>query len=439
MNMWLYLIIGISAGVILMWLLMRNKISDLEKGHINAISGTNAQNAALLQKTTDQLNEIERLRKEYNERTNANSTLNAELSTWKANYENMAQKLIVQKQEVEQLQTHFSKEFELLANKIFEEKSKNFTEQNKVNIEGTLKPLREKINEFQTKIESSHKENQTSNAALNEQIRNLKDLNLQMTKEATNLTKALKGEMKSQGNWGEVILEKVLEYSGLVKDVEYKTQDSTTDEDGRRLQPDVVVLLPDEKHVIIDSKVALVAYEKSVSAEDEQERDKYLKQHILAFRNHIKSLSEKNYQHLGAYTTPDFVLMFVPIEASFGAALQGDSDLFNYAWDRKIVIVSPSTLLATLRTIASVWKQEKQTRNAQEIAEQGGKLYDKFVAFVEDLNKLGDRLRQAQASYDDSMKKLSDGSGNLVRRAEKIRELGAKTSKTLPENLFLQD
>ena len=247
---------------------------------------------------------------------------------------------------------------------------------------------------------------------------------------------ALKGDNKQQGNWGEMVLEKVLERSGLKAGEEYKMEFATTNSENERIRPDAVIFLPDNKHVIVDSKVSLVAYSACVNALNEEDRMKFLKAHIESLRNHIKLLSDKNYQTAIGLQSPDFVLLFVPIESSFSLAVQGDAELFNYAWDRKIVIVSPSTLLATLRTIASIWKQERQTRNAIEIAEEGGKLYDKFVAFVDDLIKVGNGIKKTQGDYEDAMKKLHEGSGNLVRRAEKMKELGAKTSKQLPQGLI---
>jgi DNA recombination protein RmuC len=249
--------------------------------------------------------------------------------------------------------------------------------------------------------------------------------------EANNLTKALKGDSKLQGNWGELVLERILESSGLEKDREFKMQVSTKDEEGRQFRPDAVVFLPDNKHLIIDSKVSLTAYEQLVRAESNEDKDRLTREHLLSLRSHIQNLAGKDYPSLTGLNSPDFTLLFIPIEASFGMAVQADAELFSYAWDRRIVIVSPSTLLATLRTIASLWKQDKQNKNALRIAEESGRLYDKFADFVKEMETLGNRLRQAQESYDTSMNRLSTGNGNLIGRAEKLRELGAKTSKTL--------
>ena len=249
--------------------------------------------------------------------------------------------------------------------------------------------------------------------------------------DANNLTRALKGDSKKQGNWGEVILEKVLERSGLVKDQEYRIQASLVSADGGRFQPDVVIDLPDDKHLIVDAKVSLVAYERSVSAETEEEREGYVKQHLASIKNHIQELSAKNYHELYKINSPDFVLLFVPIESSFSIAVQKDAELFNFAWDRRVVIVSPSTLLATLRTIASMWKQERQNRNVMEIARLSGSMYDKFVGFVSDMENIGKHIKNGQDAYDKALNKLSDGSGNLVNTSEKIKKLGAKATKQI--------
>ena len=358
-----------------------------------------------------------------------------ELTRMETEYKNLKQRLDEQKQEMKELQERFKDEFENLANKILEEKSKKFTEQNKEKLDQLLKPLGEKLEEFKSKVEETHKEDIKGRASLEEHLRNLKELNQQMSEEAKNLTKALKGESKAQGSWGELILQRILEKSGLTKGREYEIQESLTTENGQRLQPDVVVKLPDEKKIIIDSKVSLTAYERYISSEEEENQQQALRQHVASLRSHVKGLSNKNYQQLYGGKSPDFVLMFVPIESAFGLALQQDSELYYEAFDKNIVIVSPSTLLATLATIHSVWKQEYQTKNAMEIAKRGGRLYDKFVNFVESLEEIGKRIRQTQESYDTAMGQLSTGQGNLVRQVEMLRELGADTSKQIPGEL----
>jgi DNA recombination protein RmuC len=333
---------------------------------------------------------------------------------------------------MENLQKKFTAEFENLANKIFEEKGNKFTEQNKEKLSEILNPLRDKISEFERKVEETSKESIKGNASLREQLQMLKEMNQKITQEATNLTNALKGQSKTQGNWGEFILESILEKSGLVKGREYVVQESITAESGKRFQPDVIINLPENKSIIIDSKVSLVGYERFISSDDEREKQLALREHINSIRSHIKSLSGKNYQNLYQLESLDFVLMFMPIEPAFAYAVQNDASLFSDAFEQNIVIVSPSTLLATLRTISSIWRQENQNRNALEIARQSGDMLDKFTAFVDDLVSVGKGLVSAKDNYDKAMNKLVDGRGNLVNRAEKIKMLGAKASKSLP-------
>lgn len=358
-----------------------------------------------------------------------------QLAERNADYRNLRERLYEQKNEMQELQKRFRDEFENLANKILEEKSQKFTEQNREKLDQLLKPLGEKMDEFRKRVEESHKEDIKGRSALEQHLKHLRELNQQMSEEAKNLTNALKGETKTQGSWGEMILQRILEKSGLVKGREYDIQEHHVTDDGRRLQPDVVVYLPDEKRLVIDSKVSLTAYERCASADGEQDRLQALKQHVASLRNHVKGLGSKNYQKLYGGSSPDFVLMFVPIESAFGLALQHDSNLYYEAFEKNIVIVSPSTLLATLATIDSVWKQEYQNKNAMEIAERGGALYDKFVLFVESMNDIGQRIRQTQESYDQAMNRLSTGQGNVVRQVEMLRELGAKASKTLSGEL----
>ena len=347
----------------------------------------------------------------------------------------LQQKLEENKAEVEKLQEKFTKEFENLANKIFDEKTSKFSEQSKTNLQEILNPLKERISEFQNKVEESNKESIDRNAALRQQLSSLKEMNLQMSHDAQNLVKALKGDTKAQGDWGEIQLERILERSGLRKGEEYSIQESYTAEDGSRKRPDVIINLPEEKKIIIDSKVSLVDYERFVSAEDDDQKNIHLRSFIGSVKRLIKELNEKNYQSIFDQGSLDFVLMFIPIEPAFSLAVQFGEDLYSDAWDKRIMMVSPMNLFIALRTIANIWKQEYQSRNVLEIAKQSGALYDKFVGFVNDLIDVGNRMDQAKSSYEGAMKKLSDGSGNLVNRAEKIRELGAKTSKSLPQNI----
>ena len=339
------------------------------------------------------------------------------------------EKFTTLKSELENVHKKYTTEFENIANKILDEKTQKFTDQNKNNLEIILNPLKEKIKDFETKVEKAYKTESDERITLKAEIKNLIDLNKQVSEDANNLAKALKGDNKKQGNWGEVILEKVLERSGLVKGQEYLTQFSTNNSEGNRIQPDAVIKLPDDKHVIVDAKVSLVAYEACVNAANDEERESFTKEHLLSVRNHVKLLSSKDYQSSADFNTPDFVLLFIPIESSFSVAVQADQELFSYAWDRKIVIVSPSTLLATLRTIASLWKQERQTKNVMEIARQGGELYDKFVGFLEDMQKIEKGIEASGKAYQDAINKLNTGSGNLIKRIENIKKLGAKTNK----------
>lgn len=349
-------------------------------------------------------------------------------------------KITEQKKEIEDMQKKLTSEFENIANKILDEKSKKFTEQNKTNLDVILNPLKERIKDFEEKVDKTYKAESTERITLKAEIKQLVELNKQVSDEANNLTKALKGDNKAQGNWGEVILEKILERSGLSKErKEYDTQVTLKNTNGETIKPDAVIYLPENKHIIIDSKVSLLAYQNFVAADTEEHREQFLKEHIASLKAHIKGLSDKLYSSADSLNTPDFVLLFLPIESSFGIAVQSDQELFSYAWDRKIVVVSPSTLLATLRTISSIWKQELQTKNALEIARQSGALYDKFVAFVEDLNDIGKNIERTQSAYTAAQNKLKEGKGNLISRAKNIEALGAKTSKSLPEHLVDKD
>jgi DNA recombination protein RmuC len=333
--------------------------------------------------------------------------------------------------QLQQAREQMNLEFRNLANEILEQKGKSFSETSRQHIQDILKPLGEKIVAFERKVEDTYGKEAQQRFALEKEIRALHEANLKISLEADNLAKALKGESKTQGIWGEVILERVLEQSGLQKGREYETQVSLKDDSGRVRQPDVIVNLPDGKHVIIDSKVSLVAYEGYSSATDEDSRAAHLKQHIQSIRGHIKGLSEKNYQNLGNVQSLNFVLLFLPVEPAFTLAIHVDDRLFIEAFEQNIVLVGPSTLLTTLRTIKNSWQNEDRNRNALEIATQAGALYDKFVAFTEDVDRIGERLSQTQKAFDDAHNKLASGRGNLITRAEKLKRLGAKTTKQL--------
>lgn len=359
---------------------------------------------------------------------------NKELAGTKVNIEYLTEKLSVQKVEMETVQKKLTSEFENVANRILKERSDDFSISNHKSLSEILNPLKERIQLFEKKVEDTYDKELRDKVSLREEVRKLTALNTQISQDAHNLTNALKGDVKKQGNWGEVILERVLERSGLTRGQEYQCEEVVAGSESNIQRPDVIIHLPEQKHIIIDAKVSLVAYERSMSAETELHRNAHLKDHINSIRSHVKLLSEKNYQNAQHLNTPDFVLMFVPIEASFSVAVQADGDLFSYAWERKIVIVSPTTLLATLRTISSIWKQENQTKNAQEIARLSGALYDKFIGFTEDMVKIRVSIDKTSNAYDDAVKKMKEGNGNMIRTAEKIKELGAKTgtNKFLP-------
>ena len=331
-----------------------------------------------------------------------------------------------------------SSQFKNLANDILEEKSKRFSEQNQQSLGQLLEPLKTRLQEFQGKVEQVYVQEGKDRSALAEQVRQLMELNRTVSQEANNLTRALKGSNKTQGNWGELILERVLETAGLRKGEEFDVQESHTTGDGRRLQPDVVLHLPEDRHLVIDAKATLVAYEDYANAEDDKHRDAALKRHLDAVRTHIKGLSEKNYQDLYGIKSLDFVLMFIPIEPAFMLAVTHDRELFMDAWNKNVLLVSPSTLLFVVRTVASLWRQEAQNRNAQDIAKRGAELYDKLAGFVEDMESLGNRLSQAQKDYDGAINKLSTGRGNLIRQAEMLKKLGVKPSKSLPAPMVEQ-
>jgi DNA recombination protein RmuC len=348
---------------------------------------------------------------------------------------NLEEKLSINKEEVTKLNEKFTKEFENLANKILDEKSQKFTTQNKENISTILNPLKEKIEGFEKKVSESQLNNKGMHAALKQQLENLKDLNTKISKEAENLTNALKGDSKVQGDWGETQLEILLEKANLTKEIHYTTQGGYRDELGNLKKPDFVVNLPDSRHLIIDSKVSLTAYEKFANATSEEEKDEFLKKHIASIRKHFKELGEKKYEALYEINSPDYVLMFVPIEPALLVALNGVNNLYLEALDKNVVLVSTSTLLATLSTVSSMWRQENQKRNVLEIAKQAGNLYDQFVNLTNDLIKVGNQLKTVQGSYDSSMKKLT-GRGNLIKKVENIKKLGAATSKTFNQSLL---
>ncbi len=428
-------------GIALVLILKRPKSVDgISLDELNRLKGENERlkiNEARAVERAEGLGlERERLEIKLNE-------INAELGVEKGRiakaeeaFKAQRDRLNEQQEYIDKLQQQFKTEFENIANKLLEEKSNKFTEQNHKQLDIILSPFKEKLKDFEEKVEKAYKAESDERNTLKGEIKNLVELNKVMSAEAQNLTKALKGDAKKQGNWGEVVLERVLERSGLVRDREYRVQASLSGQDGNRLQPDVIIDLPDNKHLIVDSKVSLVAYERLVNCESDEERVVFAKAHVESIKNHVKDLSSKNYHDLYQINSPDFVLLFVPIESSFSMAVQSEQDLFDFAWERRVVIVSPSTLLATLTTVASIWKQERQNKNVMEIARLSGAMYDKFEGFVKDLEGVGKTLRQSQNSYEDAMKKLTSGNGNLMVTAEKIKKLGAKASKQIDQKFI---
>ncbi len=438
---WMWISIGLVSVLAVLWLivkymkqLMHNKLAEQEKALASSIAVLEKEKALAQMQLADVQNVYQQTLQQLSKETEKYQQLSSQYAVLQTQNTHLSERLDTQKKELTELQQHFTKEFENIANRILKQNSSDFTDVNVKHLTDIVNPLKDKISLFEKKVEDAYDKELRDKLSLREEVRKLTELNTRISEEATNLTKALKGDVKKQGNWGEIVLERVLERSGLRKGIEYTREEQIEGDVGQVYRPDVIVHLPDNKHIIVDSKVSLLAYENFVNANDD-EKDAYLKAHIVSLRNHIKGLGEKCYQNSPTLNSPDFVLMFLPIEGSFSVALQADNELYSFAWDRKIVVVSPTTLLATLRTIASIWKQENQTKNAQEIARLGGALYDKLVGCVEDLNKVKLNIDRASASHNDAMKKLQLGAGNVFVTAEKMKQLGAKTSKQLPEDL----
>jgi len=416
----LYGILGLIAGGGIVYLVLRSWLAGKQQYMKEKVTGLEEETLALERQNKEKEAEI--------------ITLTRELAVTSTNFKNLKEKLEEQKSEISNLQDRFRIEFKNLANEILEEKSKKFTEQNRSNLDQLLKPLGEKIRDFEKKVGEVYDKEAQQRFSLKEEVKRLAELNLKISADAENLTRALKGDSKSQGNWGEMILESILERSGLAKDREYIVQPSFQGDDGRRMQPDIVVSYPGNRSVIIDAKVSLTAYERLVDASSPDLREKYLKEHLNSIRNHVSELSNKNYLDIYQVQSLDFIMLFLPVEPAYMVAIKEDPEIWNYAYDRRILLISPTNLLAALKMIASLWRQEYQNKNALEIARQSGDLLDKFYALLSDLNDLGNRLKLTQKSYDDAINKLSEGKGNLIRRAQRIQELGAKTKKNLPEN-----
>lgn len=399
------------------------------------INSLNTHNLILEKQIEEQKSEVEELNKKVYHLDIHKNDLQISLTKAEAEIKNLSQKLIDERKQLEELNQRFSTEFENLAQKILDEKSEKFAKQNQENLSLILNPLREKIHGFEKRVEDTHKESIEHGAKLRQQIIGLKELNEQMSVEANNLTRALKSESKTQGNWGEMILESVLEKSGLQKGQEFFVQTSVYTENNKRLIPDVIIELPGNRKVIIDSKVSLVAYERYVNETDNITREKWKKQHLSSIENHVINLSKKDYNQLHKLQSPDFVLLFIPIESAFALASQSSPFLYRNAFEKGIILVTPTTLLAVLKTIDTLWQNEKQKANALEIATQAGRLYDTFANLLNDFLKMGKELDSAKNAYDGTMKKLT-GNRNLFKNIENLKKLGAKSRKEIDEKLL---
>ncbi|MBT3208478.1 MAG: DNA recombination protein RmuC [Bacteroidetes bacterium] len=454
----LYIFVGILFGAISIWFFAKyrfekNKVSQEdydsflhENKKLNSdLIQSEIENEVANEKTSNLLQNLTDIKFEFSEQKNSMNIelaklqekiieLNKELSKKIADNENVEKRHDEQKAELEQIRNRFNLEFKNIANEILEDKSKKFTEENKTNLGILLNPLNEKIKDFEKRVEETYDKESKQRFSLQNEIKNLVELNQRISTEANNLTNALKGQSKTQGNWGEMILENILETSGLVKNREYFIQQSVKNEEGKRYQPDVLIHYPGEKILIIDSKVSLNAYERFANSHTKNEQEIALNEHIQAIKNHINDLSSKNYQDMFSSKSLDFVMMFLPIEPAYMLAIQHDDTIWNYAYNKRILLISPTNLIASLKLISSIWKQEYQSQNVFEIAKQSGALYDKFVGFIEDVNDIGKKLDSTKKSYESSINKLYEGKGNLVKRAEDIKNLGAKTKKVMPSN-----
>ncbi|MDD2559645.1 MAG: DNA recombination protein RmuC [Bacteroidales bacterium] len=416
---------------------LNTSIGDLTKTTAEYTARLNSAQENLKEKNLD----LEKAKEELRQKTEEFNNANKSLAEFRANNLALNEKLETQKKEIEELAKKFNTEFENIANKILEEKTQKFTTQNQSNLEQILKPLGENIDQFRKKVEEVYDKESKERFSLGREVKNLMELNQQISKEATNLTNALKGSSKTQGDWGQMILENILEKSGLVKDREYFVQEFLKDRDGNylkneqgnKMQPDVIVAYPDDRKIIIDSKVSLTAYTRYVAADDPAEQQKALKEHLASLKKHIDELSVKSYQDYAA--SLDFVMMFVPNEPAFMVAMQQDAEIWNYAYQKRILLISPTNLIAALKLIVDLWKREYQNQNAQAIAERGKLLYEKFVGFVDDLSSLGGLLDKARSSYSEAFDKLKSGRGNLISQADKLMSLGVKAKKNLPNSL----
>ena len=440
MEIGLFLVSGAALGALGVWLWHRGakeRFNDLRAEKDRAVSqvselqkqlNTEQALVATLEERVRRIPELEQALEGYQAAREENARLLQALNLERRQADEKL-KLLAEAKEA------LAEQFQNLANRIFEEKGEKLVQQNVANLDSLLRPLGERLKEFQVRVEETYDKESKQRFSLQHEIQKLVETNARMSVDALNLANALKGDSRTQGAWGEVVLERVLEASGLQKGREYELQATLETADGAKARPDVLIRLPESKHVVVDSKVSLTAYEAYTRAEDEGVRKRELARHIESLRGHVKGLAEKNYQSLYGIRTPDFVLMFVPVEPAFALALREKPELFEDAFNRSVMIVSPTTLLISLRTIASIWRYEYQNRNAQELVRQCTALYDKFVGFVADLEDIGRRLKAAQSSYDDAYGKLASGKNNLVRQVERIRELGLKPAKPLPAQL----
>lgn len=440
-----YLVMGLLLGGILSFVILQKRFrqrsldaKQYEQTLLDKYHDESRRASVLESKYHDLLQQSESLKSEAEKIRLEREHLQLKHARMESENKNLSLRMEEQQEEVEKIRKQFLMEFENIAARLLKSNAKEFAETNQKRIDEILSPFRDRIENFEKTVRDTHTSNLKEQSVLRNELKNLHDLNQKMSEEAKNLTHALKGDSKQRGNWGEMLLEKVLESSGLQKGIEYEREVVLTQNDSSKLRPDAVIHLPENKHIVIDSKVSLNAYEKSVEAATEQERQLHLKEHLNSVRAHIKSLSTKGYHLSEQLDTPEFVLMFMPVEPAFGAVVQYDKDIFNEAWDKRIVMVSPTTLLATLRTVASLWKHKKQTENALKIAHEGGKLYDRIASFLLEFEKLEKPLDQAKESYLHLREKLATSRQSLSRTAQRLRDMGAKTSRQLPEQ-YLND
>ena len=425
----LYLLIGLAAGISIGVLYSKNKAAP---------NGSNSglNNYVAKELYTSEKERSEKIEKENREKEEIIGNLKADVSSRDTLIDGLNSKLDEESKRLIEQQKQLQTQFENMANEIFEKRSEKFAEQNQKNIDQILKPLGEKIKSFEQSVEDKYLKDQKNKAGLSEQIKLLQETNQKISQDANNLAKALKGDSKVQGDWGELQLEVLLEKSGLNKGVHFRTQNSLKDEEGNDKRPDCIIDLPDNKNLIIDSKVSLSAYEQYVNSEDELKKQVLLKQHLESIKKHIKDLAGKDYPNLYSINTPDYVLMFIPIEPALTLALQEDGEIFNLALNKNIILVSTSTLMATMRTVSFIWQQENQKKNVLEIARQSGALYEKFIGFTNDLESVGKAIDNAHKKYEAAQNKLISGRGNLVNSVEKIKKLGAKTNKSISQDLI---